>query len=411
MRQNEKMSSFTSTLTTAAAPTASSMSEISGPCESPFGLPSATTSAIGEFVEAYGAPAPSVVSTAVPVDTKMIQCGDVSVFSDFQKPIRRTYLIPVTFDVPFDDEPEVGTFMHFFDHSHIQNTRINCTAIKIKKEGFLLEVGTWGDSELWAVKVSWVASTHPALRIMNMAVGAHPHSPVESQTVQLPFAGRYATPPQIMTGFNILDMGKKNNRRVIARVEDVTRDRFSLVVSTWGDSQVWRVGVAIFILSDPTIASTIWDASSTTHNAGVHFGLYPKHLSVAAGQTSVHTFAELSIGDKTDLPTSSSTGTMVVNLDSMLPFILPAFNGLDINKKYPLRLEITATTSVRNLLTLDHPSNTLNLSARTWSDTMVHGCNMNCLLIARRASPTQTLQERVFDINEMTRLSKLTANA
>lgn len=402
------MSSFTSSQSGAAAPTASSASEIRGPCDSAFGLPSEESAAPIEFVEAYGAP--PVVSTAVPVQTRMIQCGDVSVFSDFQKPIRRTYLIPVTFDVPFDDDPEVGTFMHFFDHSNVQNTRIICTAVMITKEGFTLEVGTWGDSELWAVKVSWVASTHPSLRIMNMAIGAHPHSPVESSSVQMPFACRYDQPPQIMTAINIMDMGKKNNRRVIARVEDVTRDRFTLVASTWGDSQVWRLGVAIFILSDPTIASTIWDPA-TTHNAGVHFGLYPKHLSVAAGQTSVHTFAELGVDGKTDTPAPSSTGTTVVNLDSMLPFILPSFTGLDINKKHPLRLEITATTSVRNILTLNHPSNTLNLTARTWSDTMVHGCNMNCLLIARRASPTQTIQQRVFDVNEMRRLTKATDNA
>ncbi|KAJ3126048.1 cytokinesis protein 3 [Nowakowskiella sp. JEL0407] len=66
---------------------------------------------------------------------------------------------PVLFSAPFKDIPTIATSVYLLDSASTKNTRVYVQARDVTKLGFTAAAHVWGDSETYAVGITWVAYT------------------------------------------------------------------------------------------------------------------------------------------------------------------------------------------------------------------------------------------------------------
>ena len=69
----------------------------------------------------------------------------------------RTLAVEVTFPKPFEVKPEVFLNLNTIDASNSANLRISMKAISISRDGFTVQIKTWGDSKINAVGGNYIA--------------------------------------------------------------------------------------------------------------------------------------------------------------------------------------------------------------------------------------------------------------
>ena len=63
------------------------------------------------------------------------------------------------------------------------------------------------------------------------------------------FGTPFDAPPKLPLGFNLLDLGKGANIRVATSADNITKEGFTISLSTWGDSILYAAGASWFELS------------------------------------------------------------------------------------------------------------------------------------------------------------------
>jgi hypothetical protein len=69
----------------------------------------------------------------------------------------RDVLKYVDFPTSFKRKPSVSAALATVDSSKDANLRVNVSVQDITNDGFNVRVGTWGDTKLAAVSISWIA--------------------------------------------------------------------------------------------------------------------------------------------------------------------------------------------------------------------------------------------------------------
>ncbi len=59
--------------------------------------------------------------------------------------------------------------------------------------------------------------------------------------VEVPFSGRFLTPPTVHLGFTLWDISNSANIRADLMADSITETGFAIVFTTWGDTQVARM--------------------------------------------------------------------------------------------------------------------------------------------------------------------------
>lgn len=69
----------------------------------------------------------------------------------------RTFQKPVPFLTERESPPEIFLSLVGVDFLNLANARLSITAKNVTTTGFVLEVATWADSQVWGCGVQWMA--------------------------------------------------------------------------------------------------------------------------------------------------------------------------------------------------------------------------------------------------------------
>ena len=73
----------------------------------------------------------------------------------------RTLSVEITFPKPFDVKPDVVLSLNSIDADKGANLRIAMKAISISRDGFTIQIKTWGDTKINSVGGYWMAISGP----------------------------------------------------------------------------------------------------------------------------------------------------------------------------------------------------------------------------------------------------------
>ena len=75
----------------------------------------------------------------------------------------RTFTVEVNFLKPFEDKPDVVVGVSAIDAVSGSNLRYSLKAKSVSRDGFTVEVKTWGDSKILSIGGFWVAHSNPMM--------------------------------------------------------------------------------------------------------------------------------------------------------------------------------------------------------------------------------------------------------
>ena len=75
------------------------------------------------------------------------------------------------------------------------------------------------------------------------------NNPPQVTAKNITFGTPFSAPPKLPLGFNLLDINKSTNIRAIASADDITKEGFTVSLSTWGDGILHAAGASWFELS------------------------------------------------------------------------------------------------------------------------------------------------------------------
>ena len=69
----------------------------------------------------------------------------------------RSMTIDVSFDVPFDEKPDIILGVTMMDATTQTNIRYSVSPMSISRDGFTIKVATWSDSKIYGISGYWIA--------------------------------------------------------------------------------------------------------------------------------------------------------------------------------------------------------------------------------------------------------------
>jgi hypothetical protein len=75
----------------------------------------------------------------------------------------RVFTVEVNFLKPFEDKPDVVVGVSAIDAVSGSNLRYSLKAKSVSRDGFTVEVKTWGDSKILSIGGFWVAHSNPMM--------------------------------------------------------------------------------------------------------------------------------------------------------------------------------------------------------------------------------------------------------
>ena len=69
----------------------------------------------------------------------------------------RSMTIDVSFDVPFDEKPDIILGVTMTDATTQTNIRYSVSPMSISRDGFTIKVATWSDSKIYGIGGYWIA--------------------------------------------------------------------------------------------------------------------------------------------------------------------------------------------------------------------------------------------------------------
>lgn len=251
-------------------------------------------------------PPMSSISEIEEIPLNQIQTGVIEFSAQRNcSPIQEMKEFQISFSTPFDEQPQVGILFADIESSNKEATRIYSEVTVITKRFFKVRMGTSPNSgsEIFKMKVSWIATTHPGLQIMQVKLGSYPKDPIQKPTsMRLDYHRRLSQQPKIVAALNSVDIDRHNDRCIHITLSDVGIDGFSFNVNVWNKAKFWKVGYTFVIISDETLATTRWVPSSsnpaapTTVQQGIGFDFKARTANHALGfPSSTYPFHKLQL--------------------------------------------------------------------------------------------------------------------
>jgi len=69
----------------------------------------------------------------------------------------RNVSLEITFAKPFETKPEVLVSVNYLDADKERNLRYEIKTLSVSRDGFSVQVKTWGDSRIYAIGGGWIA--------------------------------------------------------------------------------------------------------------------------------------------------------------------------------------------------------------------------------------------------------------
>ena len=69
----------------------------------------------------------------------------------------RDVTVEVTFDVPFDEKPDVIIGVTMLDANSEKNIRYKVTSLSVSRDGFTIKVATWAETKIFGISGYWMA--------------------------------------------------------------------------------------------------------------------------------------------------------------------------------------------------------------------------------------------------------------
>ena len=179
-----------------------------------------------------------------------------NMINNYKSKVSRTLQKTIKFSKPFNFIPKVVIGLTGIDaNSHTSNLRLNVRQHSITKEGFILDINTWYDTNIYMANVAWLAvepqddvrtgefsqicwPTSKPCGDMNQSSKSGSRSITKTVKFDKPFTDV----PDVVAGLTILDMNHGRNYRVGIGSIKPSKTGFSAKFSTWADSVVYYVG-------------------------------------------------------------------------------------------------------------------------------------------------------------------------
>jgi hypothetical protein len=165
----------------------------------------------------------------------------------------------INFDVSFSQTPAIIVGFSVLDIVNSDDFRANVEADNITTDGFDLKIGTWGETEVWSVAVSWIAydktrASQPGTMIYSGRVSfgksrtpnynLHEGYGLRSVSQHIDFSNKFHTTPSVIPALCLIDILNDANSCVKVTVENVNSQGFDLRLTTWSDSHIWSIAAA-----------------------------------------------------------------------------------------------------------------------------------------------------------------------
>ncbi|MFC2085503.1 tyrosine-type recombinase/integrase, partial [Bacteroidota bacterium] len=73
----------------------------------------------------------------------------------------RVYTIEVSFSNPFETKPYIILAVNYLSaESEAKNIRYKVVSSAVSRDGFIIKIETWGDSQIWSIRGHWLAYTN-----------------------------------------------------------------------------------------------------------------------------------------------------------------------------------------------------------------------------------------------------------
>ncbi len=69
----------------------------------------------------------------------------------------RSMIIDVSFDVPFDEKPDIILGVTMTDATTQTNIRYSVSPMSISRDGFTIKIATWSESKVYGIGGYWIA--------------------------------------------------------------------------------------------------------------------------------------------------------------------------------------------------------------------------------------------------------------
>ena len=69
----------------------------------------------------------------------------------------RDVTLEVTFDIPFDEKPDIVIGVTMLDASSEKNIRYKVTSLSVSRDGFTIKVATWAETKIFGISGYWMA--------------------------------------------------------------------------------------------------------------------------------------------------------------------------------------------------------------------------------------------------------------
>ncbi|KAN0088069.1 hypothetical protein V8E55_006690 [Tylopilus felleus] len=158
--------------------------------------------------------------------------------------------VRVDFERSFSTVPKVVPFLNFIDLDKNHNWRLYTNVSDIDADGFTLNIGTWGDTVLYAAQAAWIAYPSDRDDIFSTSVNTqdvHPwNKPQVNTSADISFDSiTFHETPSVFVALNSIDINSNANLRIKTYVDDVDTTGLTWHIDTWYNTTLYSAGTSI----------------------------------------------------------------------------------------------------------------------------------------------------------------------
>lgn len=139
--------------------------------------------------------------------------------------------------------PDVLLGLKYLDFARDRNLRIRADVQQKMSDAANLSLVSWADTVLYGSSFNWLQVPSSSEEFQH---GQFDTEPQPETTQWIPFPHAYNEPPKVVAWLHGLDTSSDTDIRITVWVDGVTKDGFTLHVSSWDGSRTYRAWVTWF---------------------------------------------------------------------------------------------------------------------------------------------------------------------
>lgn len=161
----------------------------------------------------------------------------------------------IKFGKPYDEAPKVVVFLSGIQANCNYQLRFNIRAEDVTTTGFKLKGGTWCDSILFNLKITWISyasslkGVHSG-KVYTMSYRTHEHPQHLNMGYEAFPAGTFTKPPKVMVGFKHLDLACNREQNIKGFVSNVNQLGMCWNTDSWGETINLGAGLSYLAIEE-----------------------------------------------------------------------------------------------------------------------------------------------------------------